>query len=175
MKTKDQKQKDIEVLSKKLPDSKITVFTTFSKANEGGLTVAQLQELRRALREKKGEYLVGKKTLAKRTLDATGHQDVDPRKFEGSLGIVFGYEDPIGTAKSVYDFTKRNKALVVHGALFEDSFIDAARFTELARLPDREVLLGRTLGMLQYPITGLAIVLQGNIRNLLLILKNIKK
>jgi len=175
MKTKSQKQKDIEVLSKKLPDSKITVFTTFSKANEGGLTVSQLQELRRALREKKGEYLVGKKTLVKRTLNAAGHQDVDPRQFEGSLGVVFGYEDPIDTAKSVYDFAKKNKALVVHGALFEDSFIDAARFTELAKLPGREELRGRTIGMLQYPITGLATVLQGNIRNLLLILKNIKK
>lgn len=175
MKTKGQKQKDIEVLSKKLPDSKITVFTTFSKANESGLKVSQLQELRRALREKKGEYLVSKKTLTKKILNTAGYQDVDPRQFEGSLGVVFGYEDPVDTAKSVYDFAKQNAALVIHGALFEDSFIDAARFTELAKLPSREVLLGRTLGMLQYPMTGLATVLQGNIRNLLLILKNIKQ
>jgi large subunit ribosomal protein L10 len=107
-------------------------------------------------------------------LNASGVQDVDPREFEGSLGVVFGYEDPIDTAKSVYEFAKQNSALVIHGALFEDSFINAARFTELAKLPGREVLLGRTLGMLQYPMTGLATVLQGNIRNLLLILKNIK-
>ena len=175
MKTKGQKKQEIEVLSKKLPDSKITVFTSFSQAEKGGLTVAQLQELRRALREKKGEYLVSKKTLTRRVLNASGVSDVDPRKFEGSLGVVFGYEDPIDTAKSVYDFAKKNNALTVHGALFEDSFIDAARFTELANLPSREVLLGRTLGMLQYPMTGLATVLQGNIRNLLLVLKNIKK
>jgi large subunit ribosomal protein L10 len=175
MKTKGQKKQEVEVLSKKMPDSKITVFTSFSQAEKGGLSVAQLQQLRRALREKKSEYLVSKKTLTKRVLNASGFTDVDPREFEGSLGVVFGYEDPIETAKSVYDFAKQNNALVVHGALFEDNFIDAARFTELAQLPGREVLLGRTLGMLQYPISGLASVLQGNIRNLLLILKNIKK
>ncbi len=175
MKTKGQKKEEIEVLSKKLPDSKITVFTSFSQAGKGGLTVAQLQELRRALREKKAEYLVSKKTLTKRVLNDSGVNDVDPKKFEGSLGVAFGYEDPIDTAKSVYDFAKKNKALIVHGALFENSFLDAAKFNELARLPSREVLLGRTLGMLQYPITGLVTVLQGNIRNLLLIFKNIKK
>ena len=175
MKTKGQKKEEIEVLSKKLPDSKITVFTSFSQSGKGGLTVAQLQELRKILREKKAEYLVSKKTLTKRVLNDSGVDDVDPRKFEGSLGVAFGYEDPIDTAKSVYNFAKTNNAFVIHGALFENNFLDAAKFNELARLPSREILLGRTLGMLQYPITGLAVVLQGNIKNLLLILKNIKQ
>lgn len=175
MKTKEQKRKEIETLSKKMPDSKITVFTSFSRPGKGGLTVAQLRQLRKVLRDKNGEYLASKKTLAKRVLNASSAKEIDPRKFEGSLGMVFGYGDAIETAKSVYDFARRNEALSVCGALFENSFIDAAKFTELALLPSREVLLGRTLGMLQYPMTGLVSVLQGNIRNLLLVLKNIKQ
>ena len=172
MKTKQQKTQDLESLQKRIPDSKITVFTSFAKEGEKGLTVSQMTELRKSLREKGGEYLVSKKTLIKKAVDS---DLVNPREFEGSVGVVLGFEDPIETAKSVYEFSKKTEALVVHGAIFENGFLDAGQFTELAKLPGREVLLARAIGMMNYPLTGLATVLQANIRNLLLVLKNIKK
>lgn len=175
MKTKKQKNEDFEVLRKKLPDSKITVFTSFAQTGKTGLTVAQIRELRQALREEGGEYLVSKKTLLRRALNSLNLSDVNPRDFDGSSGVVLGYEDPIATARSVYNFSKKNNALVVYGALFEGAFIDKSRFMELANLPSREVLLSRVVGMMNYPMTGMVNVLQGNIKNLLLLLKNIKK
>ena len=50
----------------------------------------------------------------------------------------------------------------------------AAKVVELAKILSREVLLGRAVGMIQYPLSGLVNVLQGNIRNLVLTLKAVE-
>ena len=63
MKSKTQKQAELKGLKDKLPKSKISVFTSFSKAGEKGLSVAQMTELKRLLRSMKSEYFVTKKTL----------------------------------------------------------------------------------------------------------------
>ena len=63
MKSKTQKKEELKKLKAKLPKSKITVFTTFSRAGEKGLSVAQMSELKKALRAIDAELFVTKKTL----------------------------------------------------------------------------------------------------------------
>jgi ribosomal protein L10 len=63
MKTKAQKKESIDALASVLPKASITLFTTFARAKEQGLSVAKMQELKRALRAKGGKYLVAKKAL----------------------------------------------------------------------------------------------------------------
>ena len=166
MKSRTKKTEELKLLKDKLPKFEIVVFTSFSKAGEKGLSVAQMTELKRALRSLGSEYFVTKKTLINLALRQA--QDKQPDKnydgldvygMDGSVGLVLGGSDSYGVAKSVYNFSKKNPALHFWGALVDGKFIDADAFLEIAKMPSREILLGRLVGMLTYPITGLCVVL----------------
>lgn len=87
------------------------------------------------------------------------NKDVDIYSVAGSPGLVLGYSDPYNTAKKVYEFSKKNQALAFWGAIMDGKFIDLNAFLEVAKMPSKEVLLGRLVGMLTYPIRSLAVAL----------------
>ncbi len=172
MKSKQQKSEELGKLKKKLPDSKISVFTSFSRAGEKGLSVAQMTELKRLLRSLGAEYFVTKKTLmdlalrqAQGKLSDKNYDGLDIYKMEGSVGLVLGGDEPYTVAKKVYEFSRKNPALHFFGALLrqgsegQEQFLSKEGFLEIAKLPSKEVLIGRLLGMLTYPMRGLAVVL----------------
>ncbi len=163
MKPKTQKKEELKNLKSKLPKSKITVFTTFSRVGEKGLSVAKMSELKRALRALDAEYLVIKKTLIDLALKDSnrpaGGENVDIHGVDGSIGLVLGSGDAYAISKKLYEFSKKNTALKFFGALFGEGFIGEDGFLEMAKMPSREVLLARLFGMIKYPISGLAIVL----------------
>lgn len=151
----------------KVPKSKITVFTSFSpstdsgraKTGEKGLSVAQMTELKRLLRSMHSEYLVTKKTLIDRAFKGAKHEGLDVYGMEGSIGLVLGEDDPYLVAKKVYEFSRKNQALHFWGAVMDGKFIGPDGFLEIAKMPSKEVLIGRLLGMLTYPMRGLAVAL----------------
>lgn len=161
MKTKVQKKEELKSLQAKLPDSQITVFTSFARTGEKGLSVAQMTELKRLLRQAHSEYVVTKKTLidrAAQVMSKDGSQ-IDVYAMSGSLGLVVGKEEPYSIAKKVYDFSKKNPALQFFGAMIDGGFISKEKFIEMAKMPSKEVLMGRLFGMMKYPITSMYIVM----------------
>lgn len=159
MKSKTKKSEELGLLKDKLPKLEIVVFTSFSKAGENGLSVAQMTELKRSLRSLGSEYFVTKKTLINLAMKDKSYDGLDVYGMEGSVGLVLGSGDSYGVAKSVYNFSKKNPALHFFGAIMDGKFITADAFLEIAKMPSREVLLGRLVGMLTYPIRGLAVAL----------------
>ena len=172
MKSKTQKSKELKDLQEKLPKSKITVFTSFSKAGEKGLSVAQMTELKRLLRSLKSEYFVTKKTLIDLATKDGQYDGLDVFGMEGSVGLVLGLvegssakpgiavdDDPYAVAKKVYEFSRKNPSLHFWGALMDGKFVSKDGFLEIAKMPSKEVLIGRLLGILTYPVRGLAVVL----------------
>ena len=157
MKSKQRKQEELSKLKDQLPKSKITIFTSFSKPGEKGLSVAQSTQLKRLLRENEAEYIVTKKTLMEKAF--VKNEDVNIYNVAGSPGLVLGYGDPYNTAKKVYEFSKKNQALAFWGALMDGKFMNTSLFMEIAKMPSKEVLLGRLVGMMTYPIRGLAVAL----------------
>lgn len=162
MKSRQKKNQELKSLENKLPKSQITVFTTFARIGEKGLSVAQMTELKRLLRAVNSDYFVTKKTLINRAIQ---NKDVDVYSMQGSPGLVISNEEPYGIAKKIYDFAKKNPALQFFGALLRQGsdgqalFITKEQFLEMAKMPSRETLIARLLGMMKYPITGLAVVL----------------
>ena len=165
MKSKVQKKEELKKLKAKLPKSKITVFTTFSRAGEKGLSVAQMSELKRILRSMDAEYFVTKKTLIDLALkeskndDLPTQTDVDIYDIDGSVGLVLGNGDVYAISKKLYEFTKKNKALQFFGAIFDSHFMGKEGFLEIAKMPSRDILLARLFGMMKYPVTSLTVVL----------------
>ena len=159
MKSKTRKSEELSKLKKKLPESKIIVFTSFSKGVEKGLSVAQMTELKKLLRSLNSEYFVTKKTLMELALRDKQYDGLDIYKMEGSIGLVMGNNDPYEVSKKIYEFSRKNPSLYFWGALMDDKFVARDQFLEIAKLPSKEVLIGRLLGMLTYPMRGLAVVL----------------
>ena len=158
MKSFGQKKEEMAKLKDRLAKAKITVFTSFAREGEKGLSVGEMGALKKDLRTINSEYLVEKKTLFDKALKEV-KSEVDIFQYQGSLGAVFGYEDEQSVAKSVYNFARKHPALKYFGAIQAGRFMDFAELTEFAKLPSKEVMIARLLGMMKYPLSALAMVL----------------
>ena len=158
MKTFAQKKEELANLKEKIAKSKILIFTSFAREGEKGLDVAQMRNLKKDLKSSGSEYLVGKKTLLEKALKES-KKETGTFNYEGSLGVAFGYGDEQSVAKSIYGFAKKNPALKYFGAVWNGKFLDLTQFVEFAKLPSKEAMIARLLGMMKYPISALAVVL----------------
>ena len=120
-------------------DSNAAVLTEYR-----GLTVKQLQELRRALGEN-ANYAVVKNTLTKIAAKEAGVDGFDDLLI-GPTAIAFINGDLVEAAKGLRDFAKANPALVIKGGYVDGAPMGAAEIAKLADLESREVLLGRMAG-----------------------------
>ena len=109
-----------------------------------GLTVKQLQDLRRALGEN-ANYAVVKNTLTQIAAKDAGVEGLDDLLL-GPTAIAFINGDVVEAAKGLRDFAKANPALVIKGGYFEGKPLEAAEIAKLADLESREVLLGKLAG-----------------------------
>ena len=109
-----------------------------------GLSVKQLQDLRRALGEN-AQYAVVKNTLTKIAATEAGVEGFDDL-LTGPTAIAFINGDVVEAAKGLRDFAKANPALVIKGGLFEGKPLDAKEIAKLADLESREVLLAKLAG-----------------------------
>lgn len=127
---------------------------TLALAEYRGLTVAQLDALRKTARAQ-GVYLhVLKNTLARRAVAGTPFEAAESL-FVGPL--IYGFsEDAVAAAKVVSDFAKTNDKLVIKGGAYGGKALDVDGVKALANVPSKEVLLAQLLGLLQTPISGFA-------------------
>ncbi len=109
-----------------------------------GLTVKQLQDLRRSLRGH-ADYAVVKNTLAKLAATEAGIDGFDDL-LTGPTAIAFISGDVVEAAKGLRDFAKANPALVIKGGVLDGKPLDAKEVAKLADLESREVLLGKLAG-----------------------------
>jgi large subunit ribosomal protein L10 len=109
-----------------------------------GLTVKQLQELRRSLGEN-ANYAVVKNTLAKIAATEVGIEGFDDL-LTGPTAIAFINGDVVEAAKGLRDFAKANPTLVIKGGVLDGKPLGAAEVAKLADLESREVLMGKLAG-----------------------------
>ena len=109
-----------------------------------GLTVKELQDLRRSLGEH-ADYAVVKNTLAKLAASEAGMAGFD-ELLVGPTAIAFLKGDVVEAAKGLRDFAKANPALIIKGGYLDGKAIDAKEVAKLADLESRDVLLGKLAG-----------------------------
>ena len=144
------KSETVKEISEKAKKSQTIVVCEYR-----GLTVAQIQEVRRALHKEKAEMSVYKNSLVERAVDELGYNDLNS-VLTGPNAIVFS-EDVIAGAKVIAKYAKRHKdVLVVKGGIVEGKFVDAKGMLEVAKLPGKEGLLSMFLSCLQAPIRSFA-------------------
>lgn len=139
-----------------------------------GITVPQVTELRKQVRETGSTYVVVKNTLA---LIAVKDSPLTQLKdaFSGPTAVAYNMTDAVALAKALTKFAKDVPAVHFKGALLNGQIVPATEIQNIANLPTRQELVSKLLFLLQSPMRGLVTVLQANIRNLAVVLAQIAK
>ena len=143
------KEETVTDLQNRFANATAAVLTEYQ-----GLTVEELNGLRRELRGVAGEYRVAKNTLVALAIDGTHYLSLKDL-LSGQNGLVFGYGDVVGLAKVVSRYASENEKFTIKGGIAEGQFLETAKVEALATLPGKEALRAQFLGMLSQPATRL--------------------
>jgi len=139
-----------------------------------GITVPQVTELRKQVRESGSEYVVIKNTLALIAVKDTPLTKLSGH-FTGMTAVAYNTTDAVALAKVLTKFAKDVPTVQFKGAMLGGQVVAATEIQNIANLPSREELVSKLLYLLQSPIRGLATVLAANIRNLAVVIDQIAK
>jgi len=126
--------------------------------HQSGLTVTEVSELRKQMREAGGSFKVTKNRLAKIALKGTKFEGMTD-SFTGPTAIAVS-EDPVAAAKIAVEFANKNEKLQIVCGSLETEALDADAIKALAKLPSLDELRGKLVGLIQTPATRIAGVLQ---------------
>ena len=134
-------------------------------ADYRGLTVAQLTELRRALRPTGAEVKVVKNTLAAMAAKAAGRENM-AEILQGPTALAIGFDDPIAPVTALTEHLRARRLNIdIHGGWMEGKVLSRAEVESLATMPSKEQLIADVVGKLQSPLYNFAGLLQSSIRN----------
>jgi len=166
MKSKEQKQKDLDALTEQFKNAKAAMVVGFQK-----MTVAKDQELRNQLREAGVSYEVVKNTLARRAAEGTAIEAASEH-FKGVTAVALSTGDPVGLSKAISKFTKANpdtftfKAGIVEGKVVALNDVEA-----IASLPSKEELISKVMFLINCQAQRLVTVISAVPRNLAVVIK----
>ncbi len=141
----------VDSLSGMFADSGVVVVTHYS-----GLTVAEMSDLRRRMRDVGARFKVTKNRLAKRALTDTAKSDLMDF-FKGPTAIAYS-DDPVAAPKIAAEFAKDNENLVILGGMMGETLLDKGGVMALAKLPSLNELRGKLVGMISTPATRIAVL-----------------
>jgi large subunit ribosomal protein L10 len=130
-----------------------------------GTSVPQAAELRTRLRDADTRFRVVKNTLTERAADQAGAEALKPY-LEGPTALVFVKGDAAAAAKTLSDFRRTSGLLAFKGGWMNGDVLSADQIDAIAKLPSRDVLYGRLVGLVASPLTGLAGAMGGLIGGL---------
>jgi len=153
------KKKDtVKELNHLFQNSEVLIFTDYR-----GLTVSDITNLRRQLRDKGVEYHVTKNTLTELAASRSGLESMTPM-LDGPTAIAFVGNDIPGAAKVLTDFVRNSKILQIRGGLMGKSVISADQVNDLTKILTREQYLSQLLGAMKGPIQNFTNVLNAPIQ-----------
>ena len=123
-------------------------------AHYSGLTVAQMQTLRKRMREAGATVQVAKNRLAKIALDGTDTASI-ASLLKGPTLLAYS-QDPVAAPKVAVGFAKDNEKLVILGGAMGKTALNAEAIKSLATLPSLDELRAKLVGLIQAPATKLA-------------------
>lgn len=168
--TKSQKTELVAELVEKIKEAKAVVFADYK-----GLSVSDIDGLRKDLREHGVTFQVAKRTLIKIAAKEAGFEEIPDDVLEGPVGAAFSMADEISAAKLIFKFGKKNENLKIRGALFEGRVLSPADAKALAQLPSREELVSKFIYLVKYPIQGLHGALSNTVSGFVRVLNAIKE
>lgn len=123
-------------------------------ADYRGLQVKEMQALRKTLRSKGGEIHVIKNTLF-RIAAGEDSASMPAELHNGTTAMAFVFENEAECAKTLLDYAKSSKKLVVKGGFFSGKAFTSKEVEALSELPPRDVLIAQVIGAIAAPLSNL--------------------
>ena len=169
MKTKAQKQKDLEALTEQFKQANAAMLVGFQ-----GMTVQKDQELRKQLREAGVSYEVVKNTLARKAAEGTVLEQATDQ-FKGVTAVALSQQDPVGLSKAIAKFTKANPEIFKFKVGIVEGKVVALRDVEaIASLPSKEELISKIMFLVNAQAQRLAVVTSAVARNLAIVIDQVR-
>ncbi|MFN2578409.1 MAG: 50S ribosomal protein L10 [Pyrinomonadaceae bacterium] len=169
MKTKQQKQKDLDALAEQFKQANAAMLVSFKN-----MTVAKDQELRRQLREAGLTYSVVKNTLARKAAAGTALEPMADQ-FKDVTAVALSANDPVGLSKAISKFSKANPDIFSFKVgLVEGKVVELKEVESIANLPSREELLSKVLFLINVQAQRLVTVIQAVPRNLAVVMDQVR-
>ncbi len=141
-------------------------------ANYRGLTVKEMEVLRRRLRAGGMEVKVVKNTLLQLASGETGRPQM-MQVVEGPTALAFCYQDIVEAAKALTEYAQTAPAaFALRGAVLDGQVVSPADLRDLVRLPPKPVLLSQFLGQIQGPLAGFLGLLESPLREFSMLLQS---
>src|SRR5699024_9042181 len=137
------KAQEVEEVAAKFSESASVVVVDYR-----GLTVEEVTNLRKQLREANVEMKVIKNSILSRAAEKAGLEGMKD-VFVGPTAVAFSNEDVVSPAKIINEFSEEAKALEIKGGVIEGKVSSVDEIVALAKLPNREGLLSMLLSVLQ--------------------------
>ena len=154
-----EKVEAVEKIKERFNDAEGALLTEYR-----GLSVSELAELRKSLRESDAEYKVLKNTLARIAATEVGLDGL-VEMLEGPTAIAFCKGDAAAVAKTLDEASKKYPVLVIKGGVLAGSIIDAEQAQRLAKLEPRETQLAKIVMMVNSPVQQTANALSALLRD----------
>jgi large subunit ribosomal protein L10 len=169
MKTKAQKQKDLEALTEQFKRANAAMLVGFQ-----GMTVQKDQELRNQLREAGVSYGVVKNTLARKAAEGTVLEQAADQ-FKGVTAVALSQQDPVGLSKAIAKFSKANPEIFKFKVGIVEGKVVALRDVEaIASLPSKEELISKIMFLVNAQAQRLAAVTNAVARNLAIVIEQVR-
>ena len=168
MKTRLQKEKEIEVLHREFEESPNALLVGFQ-----GIKVGTDERLRRELRQANVSYRVVKNTLAIRAADGTPMEQVK-EQFTGATAVALSKTDPVTLAKLLSKWAKETPVFSFKAAVVEGKAIEVKEIESLSNLPSKEVLISKVMFLINSSAQRLAVATAGVARNLTIVLDQVR-
>lgn len=168
MKTRKQKQEDLNALTEQFQNSNAALVIGFNK-----LTVAKDQELRNQLRDAGAKYKVVKNKLAIKAIEGTPFEGATEH-FKGVSAIAFSEGDPVQLSKTLSKIVKDNGDIFnFKVGIVEGKVVDLKQVESLANLPSKEELIAKIMFLINAQAQRLATVINAVPRNLAVVVNQV--
>lgn len=160
-----QKQELVALYKQWLEESDGLILTHYHN-----LSVKNISDLRKEIRDSGGEFHVVKNTLAKRAFEESGWEWAD-WAFSGPTAVGVSYDNPSGLAKALKDFAKETGTIEIKGGYLADRMVTADEINALADLPSMEEMRAKLLSTIAAPASQLVRTLAEPGRQIAAVLK----
>jgi large subunit ribosomal protein L10 len=166
---KPEKVERVAALKERIESSDALLITEYR-----GLSVSEITDLRRSLREGGTAFAVVKNTLMQRAVTDAGHAELT-ELLTGPSAVAFVAGDVVAAAKAIRAASRQYPMLVLKGGFMDGQMLDAAQATGLADLASREEMLSQIVGLLQSDMAKAASLFQAAQSKFLSVLEAFKE
>lgn len=163
---REKKEEAVKRVEEWLSNCKIAIVTDYR-----GMTVSEMGQLRRQLKESGTEYHVVKNNLARIAAERAGKEGLK-NLLEGPSAIAFGYGEFFEPARVLSEYIRSAKvSLSIKGGLLKERLLSPDEIIVLSTLPPRDILVSQLMRQMQAPISSLLTVLSANLTGIVRVLQ----